>query len=61
MKQLKILSAFVAVFLIAYLLPLSNPKVAGGTLMGFVQRMADSKGWNRGMDISIFCESVPAG
>jgi hypothetical protein len=33
MKELKIFAAFVAIFLTAYLLPLSNPKVTTAILL----------------------------
>ncbi len=35
MKQWKILSAFVAIFLVAYFLPLANPKVTGAIVEAF--------------------------
>ena len=34
-KELKILAAFVTIFLVAYLLPLANPKVTGAILEAF--------------------------
>lgn len=44
-------AAFGAILLVAYSLGHCGLVLAGGTSMGLVQRMADSKGWNRGMDI----------
>jgi cytochrome c biogenesis protein CcdA len=44
-------AAFGAMLLVAYSIGHCGLVLVGGTSMGFVQRMADSKGWNRGIDI----------
>jgi len=44
-------AAFGALLLVAYSTGHCGLVLVGGTSMGFVQRMADSKGWNRGIDI----------
>lgn len=44
-------AAFGATLLVAYSMGHCGLVLVGGTSMGLVQRMADSKGWNRGMDI----------
>jgi len=43
--------AFGATLLVAYSIGHCGLVLLGGTSMGLVQRMADSKGWNRGTDI----------
>jgi cytochrome c biogenesis protein CcdA len=43
--------AFGIMLLIAYSLGHCGLVIIGGTSMGFVQRLVDSKGWNRGTDI----------
>jgi len=43
--------AFGVTLLVPYSLGHCGLVLIGGTSMGLVQRMADSKGWNRGMDI----------
>jgi cytochrome c biogenesis protein CcdA len=43
-------AAFGAVLLVAYSLGHCGLVLAGGTSIGFVQRMADSKGWHHGLD-----------
>lgn len=43
--------AFGGTLLVAYSIGHCGLVLVGGTSMGLVQRMADSKGWNRGMDI----------
>jgi len=47
--------AFGALLLVSYSMGHCGLVLVGGTSMGFVQRMADSKGWNRGMDILRKC------
>jgi cytochrome c biogenesis protein CcdA len=42
---------FGIMLLIAYSLGHCGLVIVGGTSIGFVQRLADSKGWNRGMDL----------
>ena len=44
-------AAFGATLLVPYSLGHCGLVLIGGTSMGLVQRMADSKGWNRGIDI----------
>jgi len=44
-------AAFGATLLIPYSLGHCGLVLVGGTSIGLVQRMADSKGWNRGTDI----------
>lgn len=44
-------AAFGAVLLVAYSLGHCGLVLVGGTSMGLVQKMADSKGWSRGVDI----------
>jgi cytochrome c-type biogenesis protein len=44
-------AAFGATLLVPYSLGHCGLVLVGGTSMGLVQRMADSKGWNRGTDI----------
>lgn len=44
-------AAFGATLLIAYSIGHCGLVLIGGVSMGFVQRLADSKGWNRGTDI----------
>lgn len=44
-------AAFGAVLLIAYSLGHCGLVLVGGTSMGMVQRLADSRGWNRGADV----------
>lgn len=44
-------AAFGAALLIAYSLGHCGLVLAGGTSMGLVQRLADSRGWNRGADV----------
>ncbi|HVP13158.1 MAG TPA: cytochrome c biogenesis CcdA family protein [Phycisphaerae bacterium] len=43
--------AFGLMLLVAYSLGHCGLVLVGGTSMGFVQRLVDSKGWNRGTDI----------
>lgn len=43
-------AALGAVLLIAYSLGHCGLVLAGGTSIGFVQRLADARGWNRGAD-----------
>jgi cytochrome c biogenesis protein CcdA len=44
-------AAFGAVLLVAYSLGHCGLVLAGGTSMGLVQRLADSRGWNRSADV----------
>lgn len=44
-------AAFGAVLLVSYSLGHCGLVLAGGTSMGFVQRLADSRGWNRGAGV----------
>ncbi|MFH0946922.1 MAG: cytochrome c biogenesis CcdA family protein [Planctomycetota bacterium] len=44
-------AAFGATLLVAYSLGHCGLVLVGGVSMGFVQRMADSKGWNRGTEV----------
>jgi cytochrome c-type biogenesis protein len=44
-------AAFGAVLLAFYSMGHCGLVLAGGTSMGLVQKLADSKGWNRGMDV----------
>ena len=44
-------AAFGGLLLVAYSIGHCGLILVGGTSMGLVQRMADSKGWNRGTDI----------
>ena len=44
-------AAFGLTLLVPYSLGHCGLVLVGGTSMGFVQRMADSKGWNLGTDI----------
>jgi cytochrome c-type biogenesis protein len=44
-------AAFGATLLVPYSLGHCGLVLVGGTSMGLVQRMADSKGWNRGTDV----------
>ncbi|TWT44330.1 Thiol:disulfide interchange protein DsbD precursor [Phycisphaerae bacterium RAS1] len=44
-------AAFGAVLLIAYSLGHCGLVLVGGTSIGLVQRLADSRGWNRGADV----------
>ena len=44
-------AAFGALLLVAYSVGHCGLVLAGGTSIGLVQRMADSKGWNLGTDI----------
>ncbi len=44
-------AAFGVTLLVPYSLGHCGLVLVGGTSMGFVQKMADSKGWNHGMDI----------
>jgi len=43
--------AFGIMLLVAYSLGHCGLVIVGGTSIGFVQRLADSKGWTRGTDI----------
>ena len=42
---------FGATLLVAYSIGHCGLVLVGGTSMGLVQKMADSKGWNRGIDV----------
>lgn len=44
-------AAFGAILLVAYSLGHCGLVLAGGTSIGLVQRLADSRGWNRGADV----------
>jgi cytochrome c-type biogenesis protein len=44
-------AAFGVILLVAYSIGHCGLVIVGGTSMGFVQRLADSKGWTRGTDI----------
>lgn len=44
-------AAFGVTLLVAYSIGHCGLVLVGGTSMGLVQRMADSKGWNRGMNV----------
>lgn len=44
-------AAFGAILLVAYSLGHCGLVLAGGTSIGMVQRLADSRGWNRGVDV----------
>jgi cytochrome c biogenesis protein CcdA len=43
--------AFGIMLLISYSLGHCGLVIVGGTSIGFVQRLADSKGWTRGTDV----------
>ena len=45
-------AAFGGMLLVAYSMGHCGLVLVGGTSVGLVQRMADSKGWNRGMDVT---------